>query len=111
MKNPEYMLIGLLAGVAAELLQLPIYKNRISAKKYEKLFKAPLYWVCTLGLIIGGAIVAWALNADQDNQKISTIFLTGLGARSIIRELLTAKNATSATTLGDDGVSSKDLFS
>jgi hypothetical protein len=110
MPHPEYLIIGLLGGLAAELLQLHIYKGRLTALKYRKLLTAPLFWLCTAGLVLGSGLVAWGLHADQDNQRVINIFVTGIAARSIVRELLAAKNVTAPTKLGDD-ISLKDLFS
>jgi hypothetical protein len=110
MKHLEYFLIGMLGGLALELLQLHIYQGRLTLKKYQKLFTSPLYWICTLGLILGAGLVAWGLNADQDNVGLTHVFVTGIAARSIVRELLTAKNATASTKLGDE-ITQKDIFS
>src|SRR5438105_4569157 len=111
MKHPEYLLIGLLGGLALELLQLHIYKGRITQQKYRKLLVAPLFWLCTAALVVGSGLVAWGLNADQDNQRIIDVFVTGIAARSIVREMLTAKNVTAPTTLGGEQITSKDIFS
>jgi hypothetical protein len=110
MKHPEYLLIGLLGGLSLELLQLHIYKGRITEQKYRKLLTAPLFWFCTGALVLGAGIVAWGLNADQDNQRIIDVFVTGIAARSIVRELLTAKNVTAPTKLGGEQITQKDVF-
>jgi hypothetical protein len=109
MAHPGYFIIGLLGGLAAELLQLHIYKGRLTAQKYRKLLSSSLFWLCTAGLVIGSGLVAWGIHADQDNQRVINIFVTGIAARSIVRELLAAKNVTAPTKLGDE-VTSRDIF-
>lgn len=111
MKHPEYLLIGLLGGLALELLQLHIYKGRITEKKYHKLLTSPLFWLCSGGLVLGAGLVAWGMNADQDNQRVFDVFVTGIAARSIVRELLAAKNVSAPTKLGSEDVTGKDIFS
>lgn len=111
MKHPEYLLIGLLGGLALELLQLHIYQGRLTQQKYQKLLRAPIFWLCSGGLILGAGLIAWGLNADQDNQRIIDVFVTGIAARSIVRELLAAKNVTAPTRLGGEQITPKDIFS
>lgn len=111
MKNPQYLLIGLLGGLALELLQLEIYKGRLVQAKYRKLLGSSLFWICTLGLVFGAGLIAWGLNADRNDQRILDVFVTGVAARSIIRELLTAKNIRTPTRLGDAEITPRDIFS
>jgi hypothetical protein len=110
MKHPEYFLIGMLGGLALELLQLRIYKGRTMHDKYKQFARSPLFWLCTLGLLAGAGLLAWGLNADKNDQRIIDVFVTGVAARSIIRDLIAAKEVTTPTALGAQKVGLKDIF-
>jgi hypothetical protein len=110
MPHFEYFIYGLLGGLSLELFQPYIAKGRLSKAKYDKLLKSAVYWRCTIGLMVGSGLVAWAFNADMDNPGIAHVFSTGIAARSIIRQLLTAKNVKSQTMLGDGEITQRDVF-
>jgi hypothetical protein len=111
MNHPEYILIGSLGGLTLELLQLHIYRGRLTQKKYKALMSSLTFWLCNTGLILGAGLLAWGLNVDHNNPPIVNIFMTGIAARSVIRELLTAKTVNEPTKLGDSDISTKDIFS
>src|SRR5688572_25105030 len=104
----EYIIVGALGGLTLECLQVPVYRNRLTLEKYKALFREPIYWICTGMLVCGAGIAAWGFNQGNSSRTLTDVYITGIAARSIIRELITAK--TSAAKMGGK-LTAKDLFS
>ena len=107
--HPEYFVYGALGAICLELLEAPLYKGRLAKGATKELFASWVYWKSVIGLVLGSGLLAWGLYADNPGEKIRNLFITGLGARTILRQILTAIAQRSGTKRG--GITLKDVFS
>jgi hypothetical protein len=108
-----FFLIGAMGGASVELLKLYEYRHTLSARKYMRLWRSPVYWAAILAMITVSGFTAWAVNASSSGVNPWQLVLTGIAARTLIREVASAKVASSPTTLGEageDDLSLSDLF-
>jgi hypothetical protein len=113
--NPEFFVYGAAGAASLELLKVYDYRDKFDPGKYYKLLKSGLYWGIVIGMLLASGFIAWAANAEKAGVAIWQVVVTGIAARSIVRELGTVKEATSPTTLGasepaQKRVSLRDVF-
>lgn len=100
MLHPEFLIYGAAGAASLELLKLYDYKEKLSARKYRGLLRSWLFWLTVLGMIFASGFIAWAMNAERPDASIWQVVVTGIAARTIVREIATAKEAASPTKLG-----------
>ena len=107
--HPQYLVYGAIGALCLELLEAPLYKGRLEKGASVELFGSLVYWKSVLTLVLGSALLAWGLHADDPDAKVRHLFITGLGARTILRQITTALVQRTRTKRG--GITLKDVFS
>jgi hypothetical protein len=115
MLNPELFVYGAAGAASLELIKLREYFGRVSRRKFESLIHSNLFWIAVGGLVIASGFLAWAMHAQSENVKIWQVVVTGMAARSVVRDLLAMQQANKSTRLGEaqDGppkVTLRDVF-
>jgi hypothetical protein len=113
MAHPEFIAYGALGAASLELFKLYEYRGKLHLKKFQKLVRSPLFWLVVFGMLCAAGFIAWAMNMNRDGVSVWEVVVTGIAARSIVRELLAAKEAQSPIKLGEDStdkVTVKDIF-
>ena len=113
MHHPEYFLLGAAGALSLEILKLYELRARLSLKKYRMLWRSWLFWLVVIGMLASSGFVAWAMFADAEDATVWHVVMTGMAARSIVREIGAARTAARPTTLSaaeDDRVALSDVF-
>ena len=80
-------------------------------KKYQKLMKSASFWGVVLGMLVASGFIAWAFHTGSQDLRVWNVVLTGMAARSLVRESISAQVANAPTKLGSDAaVTVKDIF-
>jgi len=113
--NKANFVPGAFGGLVLELLYLQIYKQRANQKSVKALLSSPLYWLCVSGMCMASGIVALFMHPDSSpgtTGLTTQLFMTGIAARTIVRELVSIGKPKAKLTLGDpEKVSLQDIFS
>ncbi|KAA3658015.1 MAG: hypothetical protein DWQ04_26395 [Chloroflexi bacterium] len=108
---PVLFILGFGGAAALELLKLYDYRGKLTKKKYNKLMKSFSFWVVVLGMLVASGFIAWAFHAGSQDLRIWNVVMTGMAARSIVREAVSAQVVNASTKLGDqDSITAKDIF-
>ena len=113
MPHPEYFLLGAAGAFSLEALKLYELRARLSSKKFRMLSRSWLFWGVVLAMLAASGFVAWAMFADAEGATVWHVVMTGMAARSIVREIGAARVATRPATLGaaeEDRVVLADVF-
>ena len=108
MSTIQAISIGCFGALCVELLYLYERRGRFGRKKIPLFLKSVWYWVLTIAFVIISGIVAWMFNTD--NLTTKTLFISGIGARSIIKNIMTSGSVNTNMTLGDDEITIKDIL-
>lgn len=114
MPHPEYFLLGLLGAASFELLKLWEYRGKLTKRKFNSLTRSAFFWSIVGGMLLASGFLAWAMNVENEGATIWSIVISGIACRSVIRELTSAKVATSDAHLGaleTDAIELRDIFS
>jgi len=109
-----FFLLGSGGAIALELLKLYEYRGKLTQKKYKKLMKSYLFWGVVLGMVLASGFIAWALHAESKDSTVWNVVMTGIAARSLVREIGAVRVSNSTTKLGEEEqekISMKDIFS
>lgn len=103
--------LALGSGGAASMEVLKLYElfHKIGKRRLGNMVGSPMYWAVVLGMVLASGFVAWAFNADAKETAVWRVVLSGIAARSIVREAIAAKMAAASPTLGESPI--KGLFS
>lgn len=96
-----FLVLGFCGALCGEIVKLYELRGKLHLKKFNQLFKFPLYWVITIAMCFASAFFAWAFNVDQvdPDAKIIKVVTSGLAANLIIKKLLESLNAKKSTEL------------
>jgi len=83
----EFSLLGMAGSISMEIMKIYQLRSKLTLKKYQNMFKNPLFWIVTIGMTIASGFFAWAINANSLNPSILQIVISGIGANSIIRNI------------------------
>ena len=108
----SFFLVGAGGAVSVELLKFWEYRGKLDRRKFDRLIRSPMFWSAVAGFIASSGFLTWALFAEQASVRAAELVVTGAGCRSIIRELLAAKVASTPPVLGEepDKVSARDIL-
>jgi hypothetical protein len=108
----HHFLIGACAAAAFEVLRLYEYRHELSSRKYARLMKSALFWLVALGMVAASGFFAWAFYAGRGNVTVAELALSGVAARSLVRQGVGTLSAKSSVKLGspDDGLSLRDVL-
>ena len=84
MENIEYLLLGGLGAVAAEVLKLYERKAVLASVRFRKMLKSPIYWVLFVLMVLASGFIAWAAHTGSMVQAWAVV-LSGIGASALIR--------------------------
>jgi hypothetical protein len=101
----DYFWVGSASAVAMELLKLYELRGKLHSKKFSRLRRSPLFWIAVVGMAASSGFLAWAINANASDPTVLQVALSGIGAQSIVRKLIEARNANS----GDINLGESDL--
>ena len=97
-----YSLMGAGGATAAELFKLYEFKAKLTASKYAKLVRSPLFYFSVVGMLAASGFICWAVNANAGSATEIQLLISGIGARSIARGAAVASARESGVPLGDD---------
>jgi hypothetical protein len=99
-EHPEYFVLGAAGASSLESLKLYELRLRLSLKKYRLLARSAPFWLVVVGMLAASGFVAWAMHVDTEGATVWHVVMTGMAARSIVREIGAARAATRPATLG-----------
>ena len=112
--HPEYLFLGACGAAAFELLKIWDYRGKLKPQKFERLIRSPMFWSILLGMLVASGFFAWVFNVNAGyvgNEAIKPVVLTGIAARTILREVTAAGMTYKSEALGDDdSISARDIF-
>ena len=59
---------------------------RLSKTEFKRVIRSPGVIVSSLLMVVVGAIVAWAFNADSQQHNVFRVFMSGAGAQALMRQ-------------------------
>jgi hypothetical protein len=113
MPHIEYVAYGALGAASLELLKLYEYRGKLRADRFRRLIRSGMFWSIVTGMLAASGFIAWAMHADSPDSRIWTVVITGIAARSIVRELGAAKVTAAPIKLGpaeSDQASLREIF-
>lgn len=107
----QHFVVGATAAAAFEVLKVYELRTKLSSKSYLRLIRSPLFWLATLGMVLASGFFAWVFYANSQDVTAMELALSGVAARSFVREGLTATTSR-PVKLGDEQPSPlRDMFS
>ncbi len=109
----EYFFLGAAGAASLEILKLYEFHARLTQKKFQALVRSPLFWGVIVGMLAASGFIAWALNVDTQGVTVWHVVMTGMAARSIVREIGTSRAAMSSARVGasdEERITLKDIF-
>ena len=105
----EYALYGACGAASLELLKLYEYRAKLRADRFRRVCKSPMFWSIVTGMLAASGFVSWAMHAESSDVRIWNIVVTGIAARTIVRELTATKVAAKTLKLGADDTEAPTL--
>lgn len=106
MENVDYLVLGSIGALAAEVLRLYERKAVLSTVRFGKMLRSPIYWGLFLLMLLASGFIAWAAHTGSEVQAWAVV-LSGIGASALIRA--PPQLATKKTRLGS-GSPLSDFF-
>ena len=109
----EYFFLGAAGAASLEILKLYQFHARLTQKKFQALARSPLFWSVVLGMLAASGFIAWAMNIDTQDTTVWYVVMTGMAARSIVREIGATQTAMDSVKLGladKEHITLKDVF-
>ena len=102
---------GFCGAAAEEMLKLYERKGSLGEEKFKAALASPLHWGLVLGMLTASGFLAWAVNAISSDVVPWQIVLSGIGASSLIRIPIEAKEANKPVSSGGaSGFQVQDFF-
>lgn len=105
--------LGMAGAAAFELLKLYDMRGRISESKFNKIIRSPMFWSIVAGMLAASGFIAWTINDGNPNASAWQVVISGIAARSFIRETVGATVVNRPLKIGTDTNSSfhlRDIF-
>ena len=110
-KLPEMFVLGASGAACIEALIAYELRSKLHLVRYRKLRRSFLFWFVTIAFLAVAGIISWVFNENNPNASIAQLFITGMGASSILRKISEAVASSARLSAGeDDDASIKDMF-
>lgn len=107
----ELFLFGVVGAICLELIKFYELSGNLTDTRFRKLLRSPRVWSAVLALLVASGLTAWAVHADEEHTKLLHVFITGAAARSVLRQLISARLSQRGLTLGNEPLAEKQLLS
>jgi hypothetical protein len=108
----HHFLIGSAGAAAFEALKLWEFSGRLSEAKFRKLLRSLRVWLTFVAMLAASGFVAWAYHEKDPGASAWNVLTVGITARTLVRELISAKVAHERVKLGGsaDSPQIRDYF-
>jgi len=93
--------LGAAGAAAFEALKLWELQGKLREEKFRKLLRSASLWIPLLLMLAASGFLAWAFYQDEPKTKAWNFVIVGIAARTLVREIASAKFAHSKIKLGD----------